>query len=121
MDFTKKFNSLHWHDSSLLSLSVIHVKKSDSKEIKMVVQWPDESVNSVIFEDVYCFDAEMIFGAYGYPTILDAGCCSESPKIDQLKKVMNVWSTVVEFRHYYFKANGSKNDIEICSRSFRIE
>lgn len=93
------FNNYDWHDSTLRNIVIDRT----SDTIMISIEWPDNTVSDVIFEDCYAFISNMNFGIMTPENILMAEAISnnteESTLIkDKWRKIGIELDNLIEFR-----------------------
>lgn len=79
-----RFEQLPWHDAVLME---IQIDRSGEDTVKVVVEWPSDyggSIESLSFEGVYGFHAQMNFGVFPPDLIREAHCYDSCPELTEI-------------------------------------
>lgn len=117
----QNFNSLEWHDATLLQLIVDRRQPGENDQVLLSVEWPDGTRQQIIFSECYELEAQMNFGVLAPESIRDARCCLDSA---HLEKVLQRWKDIgvglVGLGCFEISTNSTASAIRICARHFQV-
>ncbi len=115
------FNSLPWHDATLLSISIDRSDPGHIDTVSLAVHWPNGSKNNVVFQDCYMLNARMNFGVVAAESILKGEHLDDDPEITAIK---NRWEPLGVPLHnlscYRIVTNSTNSQIHIYSLSYAL-
>ncbi len=115
------FDTLEWHDSTLLNINIDRSAPGKRDEVEMLVEWTDGQKQKIRFTDCYGLDAQMNFGVIGPDSILEACCISDSPKLTGLKQQWAVMGVdLVDIQCFEITTNTTASVIRVFARRFEI-
>lgn len=116
------FDSLPWHDAQLLLISIDRTEAGNRDEICVRVRWPDMTISTVIFLDVYVLRSEMNFGVVALESVLSADVVAEREDIAQIR---NRWAPLgiplEDLKCYEIETNSTASKLRIYARAFKVK
>lgn len=83
------FNNIEWHDSVLKEIFIDRKNPGENDILVLNIDFQEEGLKSVIFEDVYWSCLNLNFGIIADETILDA--YMEGKENEDLKNLYSKW------------------------------
>jgi hypothetical protein len=115
------FNSLPWHDATLLSISVDRRKAGERDEVHLLVAWPNGEEAALVFSDCYAMNARMNFGIIAAERIDSAKVNSGDPDLSAIRDQWKAIGVSLEsLSCYCFDMSSTASTIRIYAIHFEI-
>ncbi len=89
--------------------------------VRLLINWPDDSISAIEFYDCYAFTANMNFGIVANESILNAKCFTNSK---ELISIRNEWAKggvdLENLQNFNIITNSTNSVIDIFALGFRI-
>lgn len=114
------FDSLHWHDAVIKSIIIDRTNAGINDTIELIIEWPTEVINRLIFKDVYFANLRMNFGVIAEEAILDAKEINDESVENIKEKWKNLFEGIDKIKGYQILTSSTAGDIRIYALSFEI-
>ncbi|MBV4360599.1 hypothetical protein [Pinibacter aurantiacus] len=114
------FNKLYWHDSVINSVSIDRTEPGKKDTICFEINWYEEGINILLFEDVYWLGLDMNFGVVAKECI-DQAYIAERTDND-LIRIEKIWEGIISepLNCYVIKTASTGSVIKIIAKGFTI-
>jgi len=119
-----EFNDLEWHDARLENISIDRSnsdKVNNVDTIELVIRWPSQNKNIIIFENVYQANLNLNFGVVAEDSIYTARVKEESKEAELIKeKWIELYKGIENLICFEIVTNTTNSVIQIFAMSFSI-
>jgi hypothetical protein len=120
-DMDTNFDRLPWHDAELISIHIDRSNAGNRDTVVLLVNWPDESLCTITFNDCYLFDSKMNFGIAAEESILDATCIGTNQNILEMKRKWKSLGVKLDsLSCYRITTNSTSSRIDIYALSYSL-
>jgi len=112
------FNTFNWHDSVLQDIYIDRNQPGMKDSIKLKINFPEQGLYYIIFEDVYWANLYLNFGIVAEEAILNAQI--EDENNDDLNNFYKKWKGLmneVKLNLYKIEFNSSGSTIKIIAKN----
>lgn len=117
----ERFDDFVWHDATLLWIEVDRRDPGHRDEIVVVVEWPDNRRNRLVFTNCYLFEVRMNFGIIASESILDANCSTDTPEVAKAREnCRRHGADLMDLHCFEIETNSTGGTIRIVARGFEV-
>ncbi|MCA9674797.1 MAG: hypothetical protein H6709_06705 [Kofleriaceae bacterium] len=116
------FNQLPWHDAVLADMRIDRSEPGYRDCVTLVIIWPDETRQRIIFDDCYRLRTDMNFGVIAPDFIYSATAVADAADVSSLvAKWRAIGAEIEGLARFEIMTSSTGSMIQVFARSFRVE